>query len=147
MFSIFLYFHLYILVVADIGGYLGLFLGCSLISIVEVLFFIVLKIFSSVKKLLKLQGANDDDRQETSTDNEIEIIKNQLVDMKNQFANMQSSIQALSEENIIIRNELARIQMGSSKSLEVEPKMPKNHQIEMAGLSLSIDVLEMITKH
>lgn len=44
----FLIFAFY-LVISDIGGYLGLFMGCSLLSLVEILFFIITKLVQTIR--------------------------------------------------------------------------------------------------
>lgn len=90
------FLKLLFLVVADVGGYLGLFLGCSLISIVEILFYLATKVLNFVQR-------NDINQQDEDGDvrSSLEIVVKSLVEemkeVRNDLAILQGEVRGLRE--------------------------------------------------
>jgi hypothetical protein len=76
-------------VIADAGGLLGLFLGCSALSIVELFYFFVLFVIKSITK-----GRRIDVDSENSFNNEKDI-EQKLKDMKNHLNTLQQVVNSL----------------------------------------------------
>lgn len=75
--------------IADIGGLLGLFLGCSLLSLVEVIYFVFFALTKALRGNKFTETANIN--QMEASDSEIVKLREELKNLSNHFENIEKS--------------------------------------------------------
>ena len=79
--NFFKYLNIFFTVIADVGGLLGLFLGCSLLSLVEIFYFI----FSALTKTIKRNHTITESMRKVTFDPDILKLKEDLKNLSTQF--------------------------------------------------------------
>lgn len=159
-----LYFYLIFLVISDIGGFLGLFLGCSLISIVEVLVFFAAKIINSLYRR-RIQTQETSNQEEASKDI-IETIQKAQRDLAARVETLELREPIAVEENLqklrevvkdlalkidSMQEQLMKQQIRKSLTEENGSQRNQTHRRSAQRLDpqnsiLDIELLEMISK-
>jgi hypothetical protein len=79
-------------VISDIGGYLGLFLGCSLLSIIEIFFFLGAKIYEITTRIFcKDKKVVDIPTKSENVTLKLEKICERLEKLENDFKNLKEN--------------------------------------------------------
>lgn len=79
--------------VSDVGGLLGLFMGCSLLSIMEIIFLLANILITSIKKISRTEQVKS--VREEFNDEKLEVrmrrIERQMFDMKDSLKRLEES--------------------------------------------------------
>ena len=108
------------LVIADLGGLLGLFLGCSLISIVEMFYYMISGLQNTLMKCRVLKGQHETPRGVTMVTpynrNDLQVSNN---DILHALTRIEADIRQINKKISIIDQKVLALQMERSNRHDI----------------------------
>lgn len=108
--------------IADVGGLLGLFLGCSLLSLVEVLYLIISAMTKAIKKKDHIKSIR-----KVTVDPDIIKLKEDVKSLSIQFEMLSSQLEQIVKNELLIR--VARLEHYETESSQKISNLEKNDLI------------------
>lgn len=136
--------YVYFLVLADVGGFLGLFLGCSVLSIIEIFFFMAAALFRVIRRLL----TKNKEVEESSTITENIAIGPDLKSFFERFENLELEVKRLSRNSADIESLLCLKKFFEEKDQKISKKQKIVEKLTKLTLSrTSINCIEETQKN